>query len=65
LILKVLLIGCLVKGDKHSLDIQGMFADAPPVMGYADPPAMDAEKEGKGAWSNKMDGWMTGSIPGT
>jgi hypothetical protein len=57
LILKVLLIGCLVKGDKHSLDIQGMFAD--------DPPAMDAEKEGKGAWSNKMDGWMTGSIPGT
>jgi hypothetical protein len=34
-------------------------------MGYADPPAMDAEKEGKGAWSNKMDGWITGSIPGT
>jgi hypothetical protein len=60
MILKVFSMSCLVKRYKHSLNIQGMFGDDPPAMGYADPPAMDAEKEGKGAWSNKMDGWITG-----
>lgn len=63
--MKVFSFGCLIKRYKHSLNIQGMFTDDPQIVGYARPPAMDAEKESNGAWSNKEDGEITGLMTGT